>query len=276
MGICKLTGSTGPYVDAHIIPKALTKHSNSGEHFIEAGNGLRPTRKYSSWYDSALVTREGEDKLSFLDDFAIAQLRKHKLIWSGRTPCDELPGVEWTDAEKTRGVRVINGIDGDRLRLFFLSLLWRAAASDRPEFQEITLPIDDLDKIGKMIVEKKSDPWSYYPVYLTQFSSVGERHNHTPIATTLDIPNASGIKVGAMATYRFYFDGLIAHVRRREYDETFCLEADRTFNDHALVLGVIPFEGSLQQRRLTDAMIEATRWPTVLRKLVTGNRASEG
>lgn len=271
MGICKLTGSEGAYVDAHIIPKALTRHSSPGEHFIEAGNGLRPTRKYSSWYDNALVTREGEDQLSFLDDFAITELRKHKLVWSGRAAYDELPGVKWANAEKTRGVRVIKGIDGDRLRLFFLSLLWRAAASERPEFREITLPAEDLEKIRKMIMERESNPWSYYPFYLTQFSTIGERHNHAPIATTLDITNASGVKVGVMATYRFYFDGLIAHVRRREFDETFCLEPDRTFNDDTVLLAVIPFEGSLQQRRLTEAMIEAACWPTVLRKLVAGD-----
>lgn len=35
------------------------------------------------------------------------------------------------------GIRKIEGIDGSRLRLFFISLLWRAAVSEMVEFREV-------------------------------------------------------------------------------------------------------------------------------------------
>jgi hypothetical protein len=217
MGKCKLTGSDGEFVDAHIIPKALTRHSRSGEYFIETGNGQRPSKKFSSWYDTGLVTREGEDYLSRLDDFAIRELRQHKLIWSGRTPGDSLDGFEIVDQDSGRGLRVVDGIDAYRLRLFFLSLLWRACASDRHEFSEIVLPDEDLERLRRMILNSDPEPWHFYPIYLTQFSTFGDNHNHSPTAASLDIPNTDGSKVvGRMNTYRFYFDGLIAHIRRRD------------------------------------------------------------
>jgi len=42
-------------------------------------------------------------------------------------------------------VRVIEKVDVVALRLFFLSILWRAAATDRFEFSEISLPERELD-----------------------------------------------------------------------------------------------------------------------------------
>lgn len=44
------------------------------------------------------------------------------------------------------------GLDAARLRLFFLSLLWRAAASTRGEFAAITLPPDDLEHLRRIVL----------------------------------------------------------------------------------------------------------------------------
>ena len=46
----------------------------------------RPVWRSNSWYDYNLVTAKGEKILSEIDDLAISELRKHKLIWSGFGP----------------------------------------------------------------------------------------------------------------------------------------------------------------------------------------------
>jgi hypothetical protein len=85
-GICKLTGVEGSFVKSHLLPNALTRQSIPGGPFIQGGDGEAPERRWTSWYDTALVTEEGEAVLSELDNWAIAQLRSHRLVWSGWGP----------------------------------------------------------------------------------------------------------------------------------------------------------------------------------------------
>ena len=184
-GVCKLTGLPGQFVKAHLLPRALTKPAVPGAPFVEnGGNGRRPKRAWSSWYDTALVTADGETILAEFDNWAIPELRKHKLIWSGWGPLqtlpfgpdhDPIPGTDW-------GLRRFKGADFKKLRLFFLSLLWRAAASTR--FAEITLPPEELSELGSRLVARNSDPAAYFAVHLIQLSTLGEAHNLAPLSRT--------------------------------------------------------------------------------------------
>ena len=88
----------------------------------------------SSWYDTALVTSPGEEILRGLDDWAIRELRQHKLIWSSWGTDIELNTADHVQLPLDAmgwGCREIEVSEPARLRLFFLSLLWRAAASSR-------------------------------------------------------------------------------------------------------------------------------------------------
>ncbi|UDD27822.1 hypothetical protein LGL99_22045 [Klebsiella pneumoniae] len=85
-GVCQLTGDFGPFQRSHILPKAVTKLSDNGERYRETSLNTRPVWRSNSWYDYNLVTAKGEKILSEIDDLAISELRKHKLIWSGFGP----------------------------------------------------------------------------------------------------------------------------------------------------------------------------------------------
>src|SRR5579863_6406320 len=144
-GICKLTNTHGRFVASHILPKSLTRAEGLAPGLTQYGYG-RSERRWSSWYDPALVVEAGEKILSDYDNWAVAMLRKHKMVWSGWGPMHVLsdvtpiPGTPW-------GVRKIE-FEGreelKRLRLFLLSILWRAAATTRREFEDVRLPKDDL------------------------------------------------------------------------------------------------------------------------------------
>ncbi|MER9585376.1 hypothetical protein [Mesorhizobium sp. M0276] len=99
-GICKLTGEFGKYVDSHLLPKALTKAGGLGVPFTKSGMGRRPSTRHSSWYDNRLVTQAGEDILAKLDDWAIKELRKARLVWSDWGPMTKLTdarAIPWTE-----------------------------------------------------------------------------------------------------------------------------------------------------------------------------------
>lgn len=82
-GTCKLTGESGPLVKSHILPKALTYGAEKGLPFAQAGRDYAPIKRWDSWYDPLIVTQAGEDILEAYDNWAIEELRAHRLVWSG-------------------------------------------------------------------------------------------------------------------------------------------------------------------------------------------------
>jgi hypothetical protein len=144
IGKCKLTGAVAPFVRSHILPKALTKPSTKGSPLFESTQGTGPKRKWSSWYNENLVCRKGEDFLSSIDDRAIKELRKHKLIWSGWDEGGE-PKAENIYGEHS--IREIGNIDQSIVWLFFASVAWRASASKLDEMNYFKLPATDEDSL---------------------------------------------------------------------------------------------------------------------------------
>lgn len=268
--LCKLTGHYGKFVDSHLIPRALTRPDAPGKPFVQAGEGNRPTRRWDSWYDPALTTREGEDILAALDDWAITELRKHELVWTGwsgpGSPTDKvklIPGM-------VEGIREITGIDPRRLRLFFLSLLWRAAATVRPEFTAVSLPPDDLERLRLMLVLGDPGPLDFYPTQLTQLYTKGEIHNHTPLAETKIIPAYNARPERQIPFFRFYFDGLVAHIHRHASDDGYTAGQSSLTVGHGdkLTVVAVPYETSFQRKILTEIQKQAAaRWPDVLERL---------
>lgn len=246
-GYCKLTGAPGPFVKSHIIPEALTQMSEKGRALVQYGVGNRPVRRWSSWYDPALVIRAGEDVLADLDTWAIRVLRAEKMVWSGWDGMASL-GECHEKIDEHFGIRSVD-VDTQRLRLFFLSILWRAAATQLPEFFEISLPHDDLEMLRRGLVEGVALPIDFYPIQLTQLSTKGVMHNQAPRMDVKVMPDLEGGADYPLSFYRFYFDGLIAHFTMphqrgpspKEMGKL-CVGAADT-----VVLSTVTFEESAQQ-----------------------------
>jgi len=256
-GFCTLTHRPGAFVKSHLLPEALTRSTVQGAPLVQYGEGRRPGQRWTSWYDAELVTRDGEDVLSALDTWAIAALRQHKLVWSGWGDATQLGDLHEAIAGSF-GARQLIGLDTARLRLFFLSLLWRAAASTRAEFAAITLPADDLEALRRIVLGREAPAPDFYPVQLVQLSTRGVMHNQTPypdVRWLPDVEDPSGPGT-YVPIYRFYLDGLIAHIHRAR------LPIDRLAHLGDLVLGASPsvqvptvtFADSLQAREMRSLL----------------------
>ncbi|QDO84494.1 hypothetical protein FM037_16390 [Shewanella psychropiezotolerans] len=200
MGICKLTNKSGKYVKSHIIPKALTRPSKPGNKFVQPdsrSSKKRYIKRADSWYDKTIVIREGEDYLSDLDDHAIEELRSLGLLWSS-------PKLRKRASPSIHELTVVEFRNPAKIRKYFLSLLWRAAVSSLPEFYDIELQPSKLERLRKIIVGEEEDDLSFFPVALVQLSSKGPAHNFIPLKQKIG-PDEKEI-------YRFYMDGLIAHL----------------------------------------------------------------
>ncbi len=269
-GTCKLTGRYGKFVKCHLIPRALTRPATAGTPFIQAGIGTRPIRRLDSWYDLELTVREGEDILGKLDDWAIKELRKHELLWTGWThagsPTSKLkliPDTDWA-------VREISGIDPGRLRLFFLSLLWRAAATTLSEFSAVSLPQNELEQLRLMILNDDPGALDFYPTQLIQIYTLGEIHNHSPIAQIKTIPDNENAPGRHIPIFRFYFDGLVAHIHRHTSDDGYTVSQGSLTVGHGnkLLITAVPYETSFQRNILTEIQEQAAAtWPEVLLRI---------
>ncbi len=273
-GTCRLTGDVGPFVKSHILPKALTRSGTTGEPFIQSGKGYEPTRRWSSWVDNDLVTQSGEEILRDLDSWAIPKLREYHLVWSGWKGASSLPSGLDQIPDTPWGYRIVEVDDPQRLRLFALSLLWRAAASTLYEMSEINMPDPDLIQLTRMVRERDPHPLSFYPVVFTQLSTIGPSHNLTPLAMKLVLPNLGLETDGAVhPIFRLYLDGLTMHFYRPDDQAPEPPWADNIAvgPSSKLYVTTVTFEASFQAQNIDHitkysafnypVKIDKLRWP---------------
>jgi hypothetical protein len=175
-----------------------------------AGAAARPVKRFDAWYDPHLVIRAGEDILESYDTWAIQELRRHHMVWSSWESASTVPPPHEADHPQM-GFRVFEDFDPGRLRLFFASILWRAAASKRPEFSGINMPDADFARLTASVRNRAPLPDDFYPVTLMQFSTLGDIHLAAPQALMKSVTDDEGNILGATPAFRFYFDGLISY-----------------------------------------------------------------
>jgi hypothetical protein len=144
---CKLTGTEGSPVKAHIIPRSFYSLGQKGP---INGKVIRLKiddtvikRSPNGEYDETILTHEGEKYFKEIDTYAFDCLIKRgqeaTLYHDGENPlCAE-----------------IEKYDYKKLKLFFISLLWRAGVSTRPMFSNVSLGLHEAN-LRRMILE--SDP----------------------------------------------------------------------------------------------------------------------
>lgn len=255
-GICKLTLTSGPFVRSHLIPDALTKAAIKGAPLMQFAAGKRPSRRWTSWHDEQLVTRAGEDILSALDTWAIRVLRRHSLIWSSWGEATPLPPHHPVARQSDISMRLLRDVDFARLRLFLLSLLWRAAATSRYEFAEVTLPDEHLEILRTALISGALPIEGFYPATLTQVSTVGPRQNLAPLSQVMPVPNLPGLGSHQQPIFRFYFDGLVVHFHRSAARAMDGIRPLAVGASDSLVVCLVPYERSFQLMNLKEFLRE--------------------
>lgn len=209
-GTCKLTGAEDKLVKAHIIPQAFTRPSRSGSPLYQSSKGNGYRRRWTSWYDSTILSREGEDYFAKLDDLAVKALREAKLVWSGwHFPPHDIQS--FAPMMPSHGIRTITLNQQEALCRFFWSVAWRASVSNIEDMRDFRLPIEIEEKVGTAIVEEAID-CQQFQVSLTKLSSKGEPHNQSPFLSEKEFGLMQSGEPRFVPIARLYMDGLIAHL----------------------------------------------------------------
>ncbi len=262
IGTCRLTLSQGKFVKSHLLPEALTQPDYKGAHLVQSGHGTRPIKRWTSWYDRSLVTRKGEDILSEYDSWGIQELRRQRLVWSGWGDAKRLTElVEHHEiADSPYGIRKFQPSDAKRLRLFFLSLLWRAAASTLVEFMEVQTTEKELEHLRTALTGASQPSPTLYPIQLLQLSTRGLRHNMTPLAQTKLIPDIKQGVSSEVPIFRFYIDGLIIHFHRKSGSQEVTDHKNSFVGEHSETLvSTVTTEKSFEYENLSEVMADTDR-----------------
>jgi hypothetical protein len=127
---CKYCGKTTNLIDAHIIPESFFRDidlSRSGLRMYSAKEDQHPKRSPIGVYDTGILCQACEDKFAPFDDYAARLLIQR-----------EFQRESIDDEEGHLGYYIFD-VDYRRLKLFGMSVLWRAAISSQDYFNYIRL-----------------------------------------------------------------------------------------------------------------------------------------
>lgn len=154
---CRLTGKRGPGIDAHIIPESFYRLGDGAKRqpltILSSGTLPQSKRSWTGEYDSQIVTAEGEAYFSDWDAYAYEFLLE-------RTK----KAVLYHNGSKALCVEVETN-DYDKLKLFFISVLWRAGVSRRPFFRKVRLGPHE-GELRRCILEGDPGDFQNYGVLL--------------------------------------------------------------------------------------------------------------
>jgi len=200
MEVCKLCLNKHiKLIDSHIIPRAFYESmrmaSEKGQPFLLMSNtpGTHKSRSQIGIYDDQLVCCECEKRFSKCDNYAT----KFFLTESNFTPMISQNQVVGWSAE----------YNYERLKFFFLTLLWRAGATNIPFFKAISLG-SHLETLRSLILADFVGTHQDYPVFLGRYADEVGR------AIIMD-PHIENRKTfDGLNFYRFYLgSGFMAYIK---------------------------------------------------------------
>jgi hypothetical protein len=201
--ICKLTGSVGPAIDAHVIPRSFYKFNGDGRLISLSEDSFSEKRSPIGIYDQTIVTQEGENQFKDCDNYG-AKFFVQDFV---AKPWKILQG---DNAASPHGKILEPGeFDPDIIRRLFMTILWRAHASRQDFFKKIDIG-SHADRLRNFILnEELGDP--------SDFSIILSRWNDTSSAPIL-IPQLVRIEGINYAYFKTSIINFLIKVDRRPFE----------------------------------------------------------
>lgn len=191
---CKGCNKDKKLVKSHIIPESFyrgLRESDEPIRMYSTTKGEFPKKAPIGVYDKTILCNECEDRFDSIDSYGHEVLlnreESHKTI---------------ENAGKLYGYEV-NDIDTGRLKLFFMSILWRASISSQSFFERV--------KLGPFENRLKDHIWSEDPGGDHDFSYVISKFNTNSAGRTILSPHSE--RFFDVKYYRFYLYGFTLYIK---------------------------------------------------------------
>ena len=193
---CKGCGENKKLIDAHIIPKSFymdLRASDNHLDIIPSNPTDRKGRSFKGDYDTSILCAECDKVMEIYDDYG------KKLLLDQSSDFKEL-----IHEGKIYGWE-IEEYDYLKLKLFLLSVLWRASITQRKFFKDVNLGSIE-NHLKELIWQGKDDPINFSCV-LARFRPYDETSLEKMI---LDPDNK---EIDGINCYRFYLGGYIVWIK---------------------------------------------------------------
>ena len=178
MGICRLCRKEKKLIEAHIIPKFMysgmkDKENSFFEVTYDLDNNESKKRKIQKEdYDKNILCADCDNRIlgGIYEGYA-----KNSMYGNNLDPKVAPKCINYRNPNGGTEYSICENIDYVKLKLFLLSILWRASITDRPLFKEVNLGIIHEERIRKMIYENIMPSELEYPIILTSFMRT--KHN---------------------------------------------------------------------------------------------------
>ncbi|MEI6177548.1 MAG: hypothetical protein WCS43_11700 [Verrucomicrobiota bacterium] len=130
---CLLTGSVGPAINAHVIPRSFYKFNGNGQLIYLGEDSYRKKRAPIGIYDQTIVTQQGEDQFKDCDDYGAEFFVRN----FDSKPWKILQGDN--PANPHGKILEPGEFDPDMIRRLCMTILWRAHASSQDFFKKIDI-----------------------------------------------------------------------------------------------------------------------------------------
>jgi hypothetical protein len=194
---CQLTGIVGRPVKAHIIPKAfyLIRDEYVGKmKLVSSSHESHVKRCPAGVYDEAILVKEGESRFCNWDNYAygllVTQFHNFQKIKKNGVP----RAYQFSD------------YDYKALKLFFLSVLWRAGVSSRPYFQQVKLGVFEV-ALRQAILNSNPGNAEFHSVVLAVFD------DHMEYPKMVD---PRPVVISGVNFFRFNIGNIVATIKADE------------------------------------------------------------
>lgn len=163
MPVCRLCGCEKERLcKAHVLPEAFFRAIRlDGEPLMSIpGSEKYPyTQTWTGRWDAEILCSDCDGRiLGKLDDYAARIFLQREF------------SVHWIQERETTSFRM-KEVDVSRIKLFWVSVLWRHAITSLPEHQDIQLAPDDLEVIRQMILREDCGTPHEFSVVMIYFGN---------------------------------------------------------------------------------------------------------
>ncbi|BCS98646.1 hypothetical protein DSLASN_42780 [Desulfoluna limicola] len=191
---CKGCGKTDKLIKAHIIPESFFRGLRGEKKpikIISNTPGIYPKRTPVGVYDENILCRECEDKFQEIDNYG------HKILIA-----NELQHEKLYQNRKLVGYKIHN-VNQKLLKLFFISILWRASISTHYFYSKVDL--------GKLENQAKELIWNMHTGGDDDFSFVLSRFDDDLAGRSILDPHKE--RWFGVNYYRFYLYGFTLYIK---------------------------------------------------------------
>ncbi len=239
---CKFCGNEKKLIKAHIIPEGFFRRQRQGKDSLELitnKTGEYNKRVQIGVYDKTIVCNDCENIWREWDDYA------QKLLTE-----EPLNGQAWYHDDQ-KIAYIVNNFDYKKLKLFFISILWRASVSSHQFYSRISL--GSFEKIAKDFIKNNNPGGSEdFSIILSKFSHPLSKQS------TMD---PYQYKNSGVNYYRFYLAGYMFEVKIDDKPTPILLSKITLSEDKPLVILCRDFRKSKELNLMKQLITQSNLTP---------------